>query len=150
MMSPKRPSSTNWPTSRRTNLASLACSRSATPKAKFRPTSVRRARNCTPHGRMAVPSRELARTPSARVAPVASTRCATARMRRDASHKPRRWPRRCVSYCLGHRHIRGSHSGCHSPKSMSSMASVAGMRTSGPQIQLKTGLFTKGPRSPSP
>ena len=106
--------------------------------------------NCTPHGRMAVPSRELARTPSARVVPVASTRCATDRTSSDASHKPRRWPRRCVSYCLGHRHIRGSHSGCHSLKSMSPMASVAGMRTSGPQIQLKTGLFTKGPRSPSP
>ena len=89
MMRPKRPPSMSWPMSRRTRRALSACSRSATPKARFRPTSVRRARSCTPRGPMVAPSREPARTPSARAVPVVSTRCAMARMRRDASHKPR-------------------------------------------------------------
>ena len=46
--------------------------------------SVRRARNSTLRGRMAAPSRELARTPSARAVPVVSTRCATARTSSDS------------------------------------------------------------------
>ena len=53
MTRPKRPPSMNWLTSRRTRRASSACSRSAMPKARSRPTSVRRARNSTLRGRMA-------------------------------------------------------------------------------------------------
>ena len=59
--------------------------RSATPKARSRFPSVRRAKSSRRRGPTAAPSLALARTPRARAVPAASTRCATARTRSDAS-----------------------------------------------------------------
>ena len=82
---PRRPSSTNWPKNRRNEPGIVGMQPISHAEARFLPISARRARNCALRGRMAAPSRELARTPSARAVPVVSTRCATDRTNSDIS-----------------------------------------------------------------